>query len=572
MAIKRQHKINPARQIPLLGYISKGVMLANSPIDTDRFWVNFNPKFFNRHEVYHLRLLWDRYHEIDPFPVNSAQKEDWQGLWINHGGKEGTTSEQAKRSILTSGEFPDGNLHNFAPERLNHLTLITDDYQDESSYEAWLEWRTKTKADKMQLLIRCDLEKQVLRLNKETWRVESSDIPCQREAKENPCKCKPSIHLRLVYWPFLKYANIPFGYFVVQSGSWYDDSSISPALGFIKQNYSEPFNISMSRIPLTLWREKKKHSYTDGTERRSRTDAVICLSATAEFVFAMTDKLNENYVREAPQLDPNAAATVIFSPKSMALASNDEQFSELGSAAAWLAGIQSRTNRIDKRSAPVIPSEMQDEDWDNLLSEADELDDGFYGGGDEEIDESDLGDELQQEPDIAAFGELPANEGGKATKPPIKQDPVIGLREAYFQRTFGGSVTECLEYWAETYPDVKFPAAELILNPENKTWFSLAKALSEAQIPIPIHTLWREDKETTGYIGSDGIRVRYHIRTVEAFRGLIPDGMLEELRVNGEHRFPFDDDNFDIPVGVLAMKTRKKEDTVYFDMTDIHLI
>lgn len=516
MPIKRLHRINPARAIPVLGYISKGLKLGNAPLDTNRFWVSFNPKLFSPAEIARMEKQWAEFHGLSAMPDSNGSSNGFLTLWKTMGGadkaKDGKviTEASAKRAILSSGVFPNGTEHNYAAKRLDGLTLITDDANDDISYESWLEWRVRNKQNDLKLLIRCDMETQHLRMNKDTWRLERSDVPCQRESKTS-CQCKPSITLRVVYWDFMKRYRIPYGYFVIQSGAWNDDSNILPSLGYIQQNYAEAYDIPMSKIPFSVWREPFTYTYVDNGNNKTKTDHVIKLAATSDFILSLGTMPAS---RRAVKQDETGKAIDLL-----------EEEPEVG----W-------EHLGDIADSEDIPA---DEGFDPFEFDGFEEDyDGtFEGGGSEDIPEQGM------------------------------------TIDQWWALAFGETIEGSLAYWKQAYPhnEYSFPDEDTVRKEPNGM-FVLARALAAARIRIPIDRIYRTGNKTHGFLGVEDTLL-YHIRTVEDFKKAgLADEHVELLRQEGVHHF--DITALDYPTGILVMKTRKSGSaagTVYFDMTEIEL-
>lgn len=510
--IKKSHTINPSRIVPLLGYIGKGVKVDNAPIDTDRFWLSPNPKFFSPSDCALMQLRWREYHKLDPIPLDASGKEAYKPVWVSRGGDAKMSEAQVKRALLTKGKFPDGSEHHYAPKILEGLSLLTSSIHDDSSYEAHMEMFYKTKQGEMKLVIRCDLEQQNLRMNTETWRLEQVDIPCQRDT-EKSCKCKPSIALRLVYRDFAAFAHLPYGYFAMQSGSWHDDSNLQPALGYVEQNYSQPYAIPMSEIPLKLWRESKTYSYLDNGQNKSKTDNVLKLFVTDGFIKSLTDK-------EAVSYYPSLSAAPAPEPEK-------EDWEGLLETPEALSPILENDPDFDPFDGMAEPDFAGFEDYDDV----------FVGGG--------SGDESPQASDL----------------------------DTWFLDLFGGSIEETFAMWQEEYPKVQFPSPEDFREARNNGQFLLAKALAEAQIYIPIYQIIREDKTTHAFFGHDHAKIKVHIRTVSMFEDAgFPPELVQSLRESGIHDFEHGQDIFDVPHGVMVMKERQKgkdKGTIYFDFENI---
>lgn len=521
MAIKRtQRQINPSRVIPVLGYISKGVKVANAPIDTNRFWVNFNSKIFSPAELVKVEQYWRDYHELTQYP----EPEQWLSVWKSTGGADEKTTgnakvkmtpADAKRSILTTGMLPNGMAHSYGAKRLDGLTLITDDHLDDISYESWLEWHYRNKQDELKMLIRCDTETQVMRMNRDTWRLERSDIPCQRDT-ETGCQCKPTIQLRVVYWDFMKRFHLPFGYFVVQSGAWHDDNNILPSLGYIQQTYADAYGIPLSRIPFSIWREPYTYSYDDKGKTKTKTDNVIKLAATTDFILSL-ESMPHIKRKVSDSEAPNEPAPSV-----------DPQIDE--DELAW----QSLAAQIDEDEPDI---DLDFDPFDNAIAMHDEL----------------------LSPD--------ADYDGQAIEEAAQASYNL---EQWWGLCFGASIEDSLEYWRDSYPSTEFPSYKALH--DFNGMFLLAKALADAKIRVPIDALHREANRTFGYLGVDK-SLKYHVRTVESLRDAgLPDEQVEQLRKEGTHLFNIA--ALEYPTGILVMKERQSgrdKGTVYFDMTEIEL-
>jgi hypothetical protein len=283
MAIKRTRAILASQALPRLGWIHKGIHVGH-PMDTDRFWISFDPSVV-----------------ADP----DAAMEAWQGLY---GLKPfAQLKPQALKEALKNPE------HNFAPAVLNNVYVISNQFDDDDGYRSFFEKHVKTANNKRIMTRRCTGETIVAEMRQDAFGIyDRSHKACLRVAAESSgkdpnkaCDCKLEGHLRLIIPALLDAANLPHGYFELETSAWRDDANIYTALGYTQQNWGDNYGVPLSQIPFTIWREGTEYSYLDSNAKAAKKfEFVIHMAATDEYMASIRNQKPIVLVRQVPAAAP----------------------------------------------------------------------------------------------------------------------------------------------------------------------------------------------------------------------------------------------------------------------------
>lgn len=286
MAIKRTKQILASQALSRLGWIGKGVKVGH-PMDTDRFWISFDPAVIANPDV--AMAAWRKLNGLEAY----AQ----------------LTDSELKEALKNPN-------HKFAPRELNNVNVISNQFDDDDSYRVFHEKHVSTKNNKRVIIRRCTTETIIaeMRPEKEMWGIyDRSPKLCPRVAAiaqgkdpNKACDCKLEAHLRLIIPALLEVAKLPHGYFELDTSAWRDDANIFTALGYHQQNSGDPYGIPLSQIPFRIWRETSNYSFVNNKGKaEQKNESVIQMSATDEHM-ARIRKMQPILVVQVQAASPNS--------------------------------------------------------------------------------------------------------------------------------------------------------------------------------------------------------------------------------------------------------------------------
>lgn len=279
MAIKRNRAIRASQALPRLGWIHKGIHVGH-PMDTDRFWISFDPQ-------------------------SVANPDAAMAAWRNLNGLEAYAhlNDKALKEALKNPE------HKLAPRFLSDVYVISNDFDDDDSYRSFFEKHITTKNNKRVMTRRCTGEHIVVEMRQDAFGIyDRNHKACPRVAAEaagkdpnKACDCKLEGHLRLLIPALLDAANLPHGYFELETSAWRDDANIYTALGYTQQNWGDAYGIPLSQIPFLLWRELQEYGYIDNKgQPAKKIEAVIHMKATDAYMSSVRNQKPIVLVRQIP--------------------------------------------------------------------------------------------------------------------------------------------------------------------------------------------------------------------------------------------------------------------------------